>query len=95
MLLLDYTKGNYCDECLVGTFGDPKKLAGCKPCECNGHGIPEMGLCDNTTGKCFCKDQTNGHNCEYCDAPLTGNARYESLPVYEDASNFYAWSFVF
>ena len=74
-IFLDHTKGKYCDECATGAFGDPKQHAGCKPCECNGHGISELDLCHNVTGKCFCKDQTYGDNCEFCTSPLVGNAR--------------------
>jgi len=79
----NHTKGKYCDECATGAFGDPKQHAGCKPCECNGHGISELDLCHNVTGKCFCKDQTYGDNCEFCTSPLVGNARNGGVCFYK------------
>ena len=73
---LDHTTGMFCDTCVTGAFGDAKSPAGCKPCDCNGHGVADLGFCHNVTGKCFCKDLTHGNHCEICNSPLKGNPRY-------------------
>lgn len=50
-------------------------LAGCLLCECNGHGNELLGTCHNTTGKCFCQDDTDGNQCEYCQHGFYGDPR--------------------
>jgi len=75
-LIIDNTRGTYCEFCIPGTFGNATTSEGCNPCQCNGHGDPEQGLCDMVTGKCFCTDDTIGDYCEKCKPGLKGNPKY-------------------
>eukprot|EP00039_Didymoeca_costata_P007362 m.98960 g.98960 ORF g.98960 m.98960 type:complete len:2628 (+) comp13656_c0_seq1:122-8005(+) len=60
------TTGATCDTCAPGFYGDPRNGGKCKPCDCDGHGDPERGYCDNKTGICFCQDFTTGDHCDSC-----------------------------
>ena len=76
LLLTDYTQGAHCEFCIPGTFGNATTAEECKPCQCNGHGDPDQHLCDMTTGKCFCTDDTTGDHCEKCMPGLKGDPKY-------------------
>ena len=49
--------------------------AGCHECQCHGHAEESLNFCDNQTGQCHCKDNTDGNNCEKCAAGFYGNPR--------------------
>ena len=68
------TRGESCQDCQEGSFGDAKKAA-CQPCQCNGHENMDAGSCDPITGRCFCKHFTEGHNCELCKDGFHGDPR--------------------
>ena len=55
-------QGQFCEECVDGYFHLDNKgpFATCIPCKCNNH----ADTCDRETGKCDCKDNTSGHECE-------------------------------
>ena len=48
---------------------------GCVECSCNGHGDETNGVCNSTTGVCFCKDNTYGDHCEQCIDGYYGDPR--------------------
>jgi len=50
-------------------------LAGCHLCGCNGHGDPLLGVCNNSSGVCYCTDRTVGNQCENCSKDHYGNPR--------------------
>ncbi|EDO43458.1 predicted protein, partial [Nematostella vectensis] len=79
----DYTHGNHCELCVPGSYGNATTSQGCKACDCNGHGDVTLGVCDRMTGQCFCKDNTEGLNCERCKSGLVGNPRYGGRCYYE------------
>eukprot|EP00794_Sanderia_malayensis_P010746 gene10746-11897_t len=83
----EHTKGMHCQECLFATFGNATSSAGCKPCQCNGHGDEKRGVCDTRTGKCFCMNHTTGDKCEKCQAGLVGDARNGGV-CYHNCSEF-------
>lgn len=74
---IDDTAGFNCEKCKAGYFGDalaqrsrgdPKK---CNPCGCHPFGTEmqkeiELPQCNPITGKCKCKPNVVGHNCEKC-----------------------------
>ncbi|KAK9888746.1 hypothetical protein WA026_000973 [Henosepilachna vigintioctopunctata] len=72
---LDWTMGKFCQYCRPGSFGNATTELGCRPCECNGHGITDLGECDPLTGVCHCKDNTEGINCEKCSPNYYGDPR--------------------
>lgn len=72
--------GDHCEFCLPGSFGDATVAPGCLPCQCNGHGLADLDLCNITTGVCFCEEGFLGDFCELCDITSTGDPRLV-LPV--------------
>ena len=49
---------------------------GCTPCECNQHGQMSLGYCNSTTGKCYCRDNTQGDHCADCQDGYYGDPRH-------------------
>ncbi|XP_073483348.1 laminin subunit alpha-2 isoform X3 [Aquarana catesbeiana] len=57
--------GEYCDKCADGYFGDALGARSCQPCNCNINGS-ESTTCDIHTGKCECKYNVVGRQCDEC-----------------------------
>lgn len=76
LFLIDNTRGDFCELCIPGFFGNATTSEGCKPCHCNGHGDPSKNLCDMSTGQCFCTDFTLGPHCDLCEPGLQGDPKY-------------------
>lgn len=66
-----------------GSFGNATTTVGCNECKCNGHGDVELGICDIHNGTCFCKDNTEGHDCENCKKGYYGDPRYDVALILE------------
>lgn len=65
--------GRKCDKCLTG-YSRETDLTECKKCTCNINGIMDYNnICDQTTGKCICNDQTDGFECNQCKPGYFGN----------------------
>jgi len=75
---IDDTAGFNCERCKSGFFGDalaPRNRGdpkNCNPCQCypfgthladDGEGLP---ICNSISGKCTCKDNVVGHDCDKC-----------------------------
>lgn len=56
----NWTRGEHCELCAEGSFGNALEHSGCLACNCHGHGDLNLGLCDATTGHCFCLNNTTG-----------------------------------
>jgi N-acetylneuraminic acid mutarotase len=72
---MDWSMGEFCEECKPGSYGNATTEQGCHQCECNGHGIKDLGECDNVTGTCYCQDNTQGEHCEKCKPNYYGDPR--------------------
>ncbi|KAM4703377.1 multiple epidermal growth factor-like domains protein 8 [Rhinophrynus dorsalis] len=71
----DWTKGEQCQECQLGSFGSAIQKPGCQECACNNHGTAELGYCDQESGVCFCSDNTQGEHCDTCAPGYYGDPR--------------------
>ncbi|XP_067133716.1 multiple epidermal growth factor-like domains protein 8 [Centruroides vittatus] len=71
----DWTEGQFCERCKTGSFGNATTAVGCKKCNCNDHADESAGYCDRITGQCYCKDNTEGFNCERCKPGYYGDTR--------------------
>ncbi|KAK5616507.1 hypothetical protein CRENBAI_009395 [Crenichthys baileyi] len=73
---LDSFRGEKCDECQIGYRDFPQ----CIQCECSVAGSDsqtcdlERGVCAcaDRTGKCSCKENVEGHNCDRCKSDTFG-----------------------
>ncbi|KAG8228152.1 hypothetical protein J437_LFUL002806, partial [Ladona fulva] len=74
---LSQYKGDQCESCAPGYYGEPKVTGKeCKPCECSGNINPnDPGSCDPKTGKCLkCLHNTSGVDCSKCAEGFYGDA---------------------
>ena len=78
----DWTTGTYCEECKAGSYGNATTTLGCRKCNCNEHGDKELEVCDRQTGVCFCRDNTEGDNCQKCKKGYYGDPRDGGMCYY-------------
>ncbi|KAI1733245.1 laminin EGF domain-containing protein [Ditylenchus destructor] len=72
------TQGKNCEQCKPYYYRDPQRPIHdpyvCRPCECNKAGSVNEGICegeqdasrDLVAGKCYCKENVDGINCDRC-----------------------------
>lgn len=70
-----WTEGDRCERCRQGSYGNATSAEGCHPCECNGHGNQDLGICNVENGECFCRDNTVGLKCDRCAQGYYGDPR--------------------
>ncbi|KAH7983551.1 hypothetical protein HPB52_012536 [Rhipicephalus sanguineus] len=58
-----------------GSFGNATSPFGCRKCACNEHGDSTRGMCDSSTGNCYCLHNTHGKHCESCQPGYFGDPR--------------------
>ncbi|XP_063697443.1 multiple epidermal growth factor-like domains protein 8 [Culicoides brevitarsis] len=71
----NFTEGDFCERCRMGSYGNATSEKGCTECDCNMHGNKSLGVCDPITGECFCQDNTGGIHCEVCNSEYYGDPR--------------------
>ncbi|XP_009072322.1 PREDICTED: laminin subunit alpha-3, partial [Acanthisitta chloris] len=77
------TAGINCEKCAKGyyrPYGVPVRAAdGCIPCSCN---LEHAEGCEEGSGRCFCKQNFQGENCERCADGFYGYPFCVYTPVY-------------
>lgn len=58
-------RGERCEKCDYGYFGNPLQGVPCQACLCNANGSVS-DECDELTGQCNCKPGITGRDCSYC-----------------------------
>ncbi|XP_069740233.1 laminin subunit alpha-5 isoform X2 [Narcine bancroftii] len=77
------TAGVNCERCVDGYYRAPDVPAdsvdACIPCNCNSKFTEDT--CEDTTGRCYCKYNYAGENCDHCAAGYNGFPNCYPLPV--------------
>ncbi|KFO77914.1 Laminin subunit alpha-3, partial [Cuculus canorus] len=77
------TAGINCEKCAKGyyrPYGVPVRAPdGCIPCSCN---LEHAEGCEEGSGRCFCKQNFQGENCERCADGFYGYPFCVRIPVY-------------
>ncbi|XP_075350602.1 laminin subunit alpha-3 [Mycteria americana] len=77
------TAGINCEKCAKGyyrPYGVPVRAPdGCIPCSCN---LEHAEGCEEGSGRCFCKQNFQGENCERCADGFYGYPSCVRIPVY-------------
>ncbi|KAM6135085.1 LOW QUALITY PROTEIN: laminin subunit alpha-3 [Pterocles gutturalis] len=77
------TAGINCEKCAKGYYRPYGVTArapdGCIPCSCN---LEHAEGCEEGTGRCFCKQNFQGENCELCADGFYGYPFCVRIPVY-------------
>ncbi|XP_015257331.1 PREDICTED: laminin subunit beta-4-like isoform X1 [Cyprinodon variegatus] len=62
--------GPQCEHCRPFMYQDPQRALedpqACIPCDCDPAGSLNGGLCDASSGRCFCKENVEGPHCDRC-----------------------------
>ncbi|KAI6188845.1 hypothetical protein M3Y98_00398300 [Aphelenchoides besseyi] len=66
------TRGDHCEYCEQGYYGDPRNGGQCEQCECN----DQANSCDSETGHCYCTTKgATGRHCESCEVKYYGDPK--------------------
>lgn len=61
---MNLTKGDHCDTCMDGYWGNPKNGGNCTACNCNS----QAEICNHSNGDCYCRTRgVKGPRCDECD----------------------------
>ncbi|XP_059508738.1 laminin subunit alpha-5 isoform X2 [Stegostoma tigrinum] len=79
----DNTSGVNCERCVRGYYRAPDLPAdsvnACLPCNCNSEFTEDA--CEDNTGRCYCKYNYAGENCDYCAEGYYNFPNCYPLPV--------------
>ncbi|XP_072281495.1 laminin subunit beta-3 isoform X2 [Pyxicephalus adspersus] len=66
----DGTTGTNCERCKPDYYRNPNRDIGhrdaCVSCDCDPEGSIAGGSCDQTNGRCICKENVGGERCDQC-----------------------------
>lgn len=81
----DRTRGEHCEQCEQGYYGDPRNGGTCQECQCNG----QATLCNSFNGDCYCSTKgVIGPKCDKCEPKYIGDPRNGGTCIYELAIDF-------
>ena len=95
-------EGQDCDRCKPNHWNlTSENPLGCQPCDCSIDGSNSM-TCDQTTGKCHCKENVTGQKCDRCktnhwnlsEANPDGCAKLESSLAHEPGKETHVFCFL-
>nr|XP_057906923.1 laminin subunit alpha-5 isoform X1 [Doryrhamphus excisus] len=84
-----HTTGVNCERCVPGHYRAPdtpldSPLA-CAPCDCQSSFTD--GTCEDVTGRCFCKANYAGDNCDECASGFVSFPECYPVPTYPSSNN--------
>ncbi|XP_053174071.1 laminin subunit alpha-5 [Scomber japonicus] len=84
-----HTTGVNCERCIPTYYRSPdhsiESPLACSPCDCQ----PEFtdGTCEDLTGRCFCKPNYSGENCDSCASGFINFPDCYPVPTYPTNNN--------
>ncbi|KAJ8257343.1 hypothetical protein GJAV_G00184600 [Gymnothorax javanicus] len=84
-----HTTGVNCERCIPGYYRSPDHPLdspfACSPCACES-GFTD-GTCEDLTGRCYCKPNYTGRNCDSCAEGYINFPECFPIPVYPNHNN--------
>ncbi|XP_061621466.1 laminin subunit alpha-5 isoform X2 [Phyllopteryx taeniolatus] len=85
-----HTTGVNCERCVLAYYRAPgtplDSPEACAPCDCESPFTD--GTCEDMTGRCFCKENYTGDNCDQCaDGFVNFPECYPAFPMYPSNNN--------
>ncbi|XP_037101771.1 laminin subunit alpha-5 isoform X1 [Syngnathus acus] len=84
-----HTTGVNCERCILGYYKAPDTTIdsprACAPCDCES--LFMDGTCEDMTGRCFCKENYAGDNCEQCADGFVNFPDCYPFPTYPSNNN--------
>uniref|UniRef100_UPI003AAF9E0D laminin subunit alpha-3-like n=1 Tax=Centroberyx gerrardi TaxID=166262 RepID=UPI003AAF9E0D len=83
------TAGVNCERCIEGFYrpygAPPESPSGCIPCRCDGR---TTAGCEMGSGRCICKPEFTGENCDRCVDGYYGYPQCIRYPIYQTTTKF-------
>uniref|UniRef100_A0AAV2LXJ7 Laminin subunit alpha-5 n=1 Tax=Knipowitschia caucasica TaxID=637954 RepID=A0AAV2LXJ7_KNICA len=84
-----HTTGVNCERCIPTFFRSPQHSIesplACSPCDCRSEFSD--GTCEDFTGRCFCKPNYSGENCDSCASGFINFPECYPIPTYPTTNN--------
>ncbi|XP_070695085.1 laminin subunit alpha-5 [Pempheris klunzingeri] len=84
-----HTTGINCERCIPTYYRSPDHLIdsplACSPCDCQSQFTD--GTCEDRTGRCFCKPNYSGENCDSCASGFINFPDCYPIPTYPTNNN--------
>lgn len=84
-----HTTGVNCERCIPTYYRSPEHTIdsplACSPCDCQSEFTD--GTCEDLTGRCFCKPNYSGENCDSCASGFINFPQCYPIPTYPTNNN--------